>query len=308
MRRLASCLFAALLLAACTDGKPVRIGFIGELTGNSADLGEASRNGVLLAIEQTNQAGGVNGRPIEVIARDTGASPESARQAAEELVAAGVVAVIGTTTTGMTKAIMPTLAAARIIQISPTASATDLYGLDDYLFRINWTARDNATLYAKACIAQGYRRISGLLNENNRAFSERWFADFTKAFTAAGGSIVGSERFDSHSERLPDIVNTALAGQPDALILVANAVDSARLAQLVRKQEEGLPLIAAEWASTDQLIELGGKAVEGMLLISQFNIDDRSPNFLAFRERYKQHYGREPAFASVLSHDRQACW
>jgi ABC-type branched-subunit amino acid transport system substrate-binding protein len=76
----AACL-ATLLLIACGPQEPIRIGFIGELTGNSADLGEAGRNGAMLAIEQANQGGGINGRPIELLARDTGSTrpPPSTR-------------------------------------------------------------------------------------------------------------------------------------------------------------------------------------------------------------------------------------
>ena len=70
------------------------------------------------------------------------------KRQAQELVKSEVVAVIGTTTTVMTKAIMPTLEAAKVVQISPTASATDLYGKDDYLFRINWTC----LLYTSRCV------------------------------------------------------------------------------------------------------------------------------------------------------------
>lgn len=299
----ASLLLSCLLLAAC--GKPtlVRIGFVGELTGNSADLGEASRNGVMLAIDQVNQRGGIDGRLIELVIRDTGTQADTARAAAQELVKSEVVAVIGTTTTVMTKAIMPTLEAAKVVQISPTASATDLYGKDDYLFRINWTTRDNATVFANAALAQGHKRIAGLLNQGNRAFSEQWFADFTEAFKAGGGEVSTGTLFESAGERLPDQVTTALAAKPDALIFVANAADSARLAQIVRKQNAHVPLMASEWAMTDQLIELGGRSTEGLVSVAQFDRDDPSPVFVDFRQRYVKRFGREPAFASVLAHD-----
>ncbi len=58
-------LLAAWLLAACSDPQPVRIGFIGGTSGRAADLGIDSRNGVLLAVEQRNAAGGIGGRAVE---------------------------------------------------------------------------------------------------------------------------------------------------------------------------------------------------------------------------------------------------
>lgn len=296
-------LLGCLCLAACGKPAPIRIGYVGELTGNSADLGEASRNGVMLAIDQVNQRGGIDGRLLELVIRDTGAQAESARASAEELVKSEVVAVIGTTTTAMTKAIMPTLEAAKVVQISPTASATDLYGKDDYLFRINWTTRDNAAVFAKTALAHGHKRVAGLLNQGNRAFSERWFADFTEAFTAGGGAVSTATLFESAGERLQDQVAATLASSPDALIFVANAADSARLAQIVRKQNPKVPLMASEWAMTDQLIELGGRATEGLVSVAQFDRDDPAPGYVDFRQRYVKRFGREPAFASVFAHD-----
>ena len=77
---------------------------------------------------------------------------------------------------------------------------------------------------------------------------------------------------------------------------VANAGDSARLAQQTRKLDKKVPLIAAEWASTDQLLELGGNSVDSMAVVQQFNADDPSPHFTDFRQRYVKRFGREPAW------------
>lgn len=300
---LAAGLVAILLLAGCGQQEPIRIGFIGELTGNSSDLGEAGRNGAMLAIEQHNLNGGINGRPIELLARDTGSTPESAIRADSELLKAQVVAIIGPMTSGMAEILLPTHEAAQTVLVSPTASAVKLAGRDDQLFRINWTSRDNARVYAKYCLEKGFRRISTAVNLNNHTFTESWMLEFKQAFEQEGGKVVATLGFDSAAESLQPVVEQLLAPQPDALVLIANAGDSARLAQQTRKLNKDVPLIAAEWASTDQLIELGGKAVEGMAILQQFNADDQSPRFSDFRQRYSKRFGREPAFASVLAHD-----
>lgn len=300
---LASGLLAIGLLAGCGQKEPIRIGFIGELTGNSADLGEAGRNGAMLAIEQINQAGGIKGHSIELLARDTGSTPESAIKAGMGLLNAKVVAVIGPMTSGMADVLLPQHESAQVVLISPTASAVKLSGRDDQLFRINWTTRDNARLYAKYCLDQGFRRISAGVNLNNRSFSDSWMQEFKLAFEQGGGQIIASEYFDSAAESLLPVVEKTLKQHPDALVLVANAGDSARLAQQTRKLDKNVPLVAAEWAGTEQLIELGGSSVEGLAIIQQFNGDDQSPRFGDFRQRYIKRFGREPAFASVLAHD-----
>lgn len=302
-KSLAAGLIAIGLLAGCGQEEPIRIGFIGELTGNSADLGEAGRNGAMLAIEQINQAGGIKGRSVELLARDTGSTPESARQADRELLKTPVIAVIGPMTSGMADVLLPQHESAQVPLLSPTASAVKLAGRDDQLFRINWTTRDNAQLYAKYCLERGFRRISAAVNLNNRTFADSWMEEFKLAFERGSGQIIASEHFDSAADSQLPVVEKMLEQKPDALVLVANAGDSARLAQQTRKLDKHVPLVAAEWAATDQLIELGGTSVEGLAIIQQFNADDHSPRFSDFRQRYIKRFGREPAFASVLAHD-----
>ncbi|MGM2755186.1 hypothetical protein ACS2QP_28005, partial [Bacillus cereus group sp. Bce019] len=86
------------------------------------------------------------------------------------------------------------------------------------------------------------------------------------AFENGGGQILGVQTFHSADESLLQVVQQLLAPRPDGLVFVANAGDSARLAQQTRKLNTSIPLLATEWAGTQQLIELGGATVEGMAI------------------------------------------
>jgi ABC-type branched-subunit amino acid transport system substrate-binding protein len=68
-------------MIACTPPEPLRIGFLGGLSGRVADLGIGGRNGAILAVEMRNQQGGINGRRVELIAEDDQQDVEVARQA-----------------------------------------------------------------------------------------------------------------------------------------------------------------------------------------------------------------------------------
>src|SRR5512139_4244843 len=88
MDRIGTLLLVLVLLSGCGPREPLRIGFIGGLSGRVADLGEAGRNGVQIAIEEINRAGGVKGRQIELLVRDDAQTPEKAIAAVNELIAA----------------------------------------------------------------------------------------------------------------------------------------------------------------------------------------------------------------------------
>ncbi|MBW1797231.1 MAG: ABC transporter substrate-binding protein, partial [Deltaproteobacteria bacterium] len=91
----------------CENKKPVKVGFVGGLTGRLSYLGTAGRNGVILAVEEINEAGGINGRPVELITRDDGHDPKVAVKVDRELIGEGVVAIIGHMTSSMSMAALP---------------------------------------------------------------------------------------------------------------------------------------------------------------------------------------------------------
>lgn len=309
MRR-ARAAFLALLavgaLGGCSRPEPLRIGFIAELSGRSADIGESGRNGFLLAVEDARQAGVFGERQVEVLVRDVGASPEATRAAVGELLAAGVVAVVGPMNSANVEVVQPLVEAAGVVEIAPTASAMKLHGKDDLLFRINWTTHENGRNYARHCHQRGLRRVAVAVNDNNRVFSQSWLDEFRSAFKALGGEVVVAPVFDSTSGSYGALVGELLAARPDGVVVIGNAADSARIAQQVRKVAPRMPLVAAEWAGSTQLLELGGRAVEGLMLAQNYNQADTSPRFTRFTEAYRKRFGSAPAYASVLSYDAGA--
>jgi len=78
-------LLAALAMVGCSPKTPLRVGFIGGLSDRGSDVGEGGRNGLMLAIEQRNAAGGIHGRPIELLVHDDGQNPIQAMEAARWL-------------------------------------------------------------------------------------------------------------------------------------------------------------------------------------------------------------------------------
>lgn len=303
---LARCLvlLSLFLLAACGNKEPIRIGFLGSLSGPSADLGEAGRNGTLLAVEEINARGGIGGRPIELLIRNTTTNPDTARETAETLLASHIDAAVGGMTSGIVKAMLPAFNARQVVLISPTAASDDLAGQDDYLFRMNTTTAETTRLYARYCQEKGYRRVMIVAYRESPLLTSQWIQEFRGHFEATGGVIAGDLRFEAGSGTdLRAIVSEAHTLAPDLLIFIANAGDVARLAQESRKRESSMPLGAAEWAGTDDLIQLGGRAVDGMALL--LLTDERQPpaGMLDFRDRYLKRFGHPPSYSAIFAYD-----
>lgn len=297
-------LLSALGLLGCGPQEPIKVGFIGGLSDRNSDNGQAGHNAVVLAIEQFNRAGGVDGRMVELIAKDDAQKKETATKSATELVEAKVEAVIGPFTSSMAEVIVPITGKAEIFQVSPTITSMAFFGKDDNLFRINRTTRDNARDYARVMIGRGQKSIAVAYDTRNRNFTESWLTEFRKVVTESGAAIAVDVPYESAPDTdFAKVVGTMLAAKPDSLFFISGALDVARLAQQARKQAPKLPIGASEWAATEQLVELGGQVVEGLLIVQNYDRDDQTPRFQEFSEAYFKRYQKNPGYSSVSAYD-----
>lgn len=304
LRWLAPLLVGASLIGCQMEKEPVRIGFLGGLSGRFSDLGEAGRNGVQFAVDQANQAGGIKGRRIELLVRDDAQDAQKANAALDELIAARVELVIGPMTSAMGEVVAPAAERAGIVVISPTVTARKFYELDDRVFLMMASARAEARLSAEYHFNDGRaRRVSVIHDTRNRAYSESWLAEFTSAFQQMGGEISPHPIESGTDVDLDTPVRQALSRRPDVILMIAAAVDTARLAQKVRERDGKVTLAASQWATTERLIELGGAHVEGLVSHNYFDRRSTTEEMVKLRSAYVERFRREPGFAGVAAYD-----
>lgn len=289
----------------CSSKDPIRVGFVGGTSGRVADLGISGRDAAQLTVEACNRSGGIDGRPVRLIVKDDRQDPATARRAVQELIDAGVVAMIGPMTSDMAVAVTPLLNAARLVTVSPTATTEALSGKDDYFFRVTSTTLDYATKSARYQIDRaGARRIAAVYDRGNRSFCENWLENFEGVFTAAGGALVATINFKSDEPpTFLEIAHKLLTSRPDCVMIIANSMDSALLCHQIRKIDEQMPIMLADWGGTERLLELGGKSVEGVTVVQTFDRNSQAPSYQSFREAYIERYQREPGFPGVHTHD-----
>lgn len=304
--KLIACTFTLLLLAAgCDSFAPVRIGFVGQLTGKFSDLGVDGRNGAQLAVEEANQQGGVDGRDVLLLARDDGNTPATAIQAVHELMEQDCVAVIGPMTSGIGVALVPHLETA---MISPTASSPALSDRDDLFFRVvavNTNRARSLARYArdKQAIASaliiGDQDNADYVNSFNKAFADR--------FTELGGTVAGTINYSSnalrHWNELLDLIEQA---RPEALVLCTSARDVAALARRLKSRGLTPQIFCSAWAHTPDVLQAGGKSVEGLVFATVYSANNPRKEFQDFRKRFTARYGTEPGFAATYAYEAAA--
>jgi branched-chain amino acid transport system substrate-binding protein len=304
-----SCLWSMLLLGllapSCGPPQPWRLGFLGGLSGRVADLGGEGRNGVILAMEQQNALGGVRGRALELIVRDDGQDPETARRGTEELLDLGVEAIIGPMTSSMAMAVLPLLGASPVVMVSPTVTTTQLTGKDDNFLRVISTTSAYASKNARhQRLKQGRAKAAVIYELGNAAYTQSWLHDYRQTFEDLGGRVVTTLPYRSNEgETFLRAARELLAQEPDVVVVVANAVDAALICQQVRKLDRGVALALSEWASTERFVELAGVASEGVVVAQFLDRNDTSERYQAFCRAYRERFGQTPGFAGLAGYD-----
>ncbi|WP_243439095.1 ABC transporter substrate-binding protein [Fundidesulfovibrio soli] len=284
---------------------PVIIGFSGQLTGTFSDLGVQGRNGVMLAVERINAAGGIDGRKLKLLVRDDGNSPEKALEADLGLLAAGAVAIVGHMTTAQTLAVLPELRSANVVLVSPTTATPRLSGLDDNFFRVipdntSWAR----TLADYAFDGAGLRKILLLGDSDNVGYTDTFLEGFRKSFTARGGEVLGEVAFSSRSK--PDwgkLAADAGASGAQAVVLAASARDVAAFAQAQVRGGVRLPILCPTWPYTREILTAGGANVEGIVFSTSYTEQNDYPGFENFRRDYRNRFGWDPSFAAAYSYE-----
>jgi branched-chain amino acid transport system substrate-binding protein len=295
----------SVLGVGCVLRRPIPLGFAGELTGRRAELGVDGRDGALLAVETLNEAGGIAGRPIELMVRDDRGTLEGAQDAARQLIAADVVAIVGHMTSEQTLAAYPVTEAAGMLLFSPTASTPDLSGRDDHFFRINPTNSLAAQVLARHVIQdRGLSRVAVILDTDNAAYARSYRDAFVETVGDIGGLVVAEASFSSADESdYESLLMELHAADPEGLLIIAAPFDTALIAQRIRIEGWTWPLFASGWAETETLLRNGGSAVEGIEILMNYDSNSQAPAFLDFAARFEGRFGRQPTFAAAQAYE-----
>ncbi len=292
-------------LMGCVGNEPVRVGFVAQLTGVQAELGVQERNGVQLAVEEINAAGGIVGRPVELVVRDDLGTPEGAQAADRELMGAGVAAIIGHATSGQTIAGLAVTNPARVVMISPTASTPELSGREDYFFRVCYCLSERAHALAQHLYqGRNMARVAAIYDSDNTSYSRAFLKAFAGKYQFLGGTLAAEADFSSKSQ--PDftpLVAQLRASNPDGLLIIAADIDTALIAQRTRLMGWPIPIITTAWAQTETLINNGGRAVEGLEIECANTLNSQAPDYLDFKTHYQDRFGQTPSFGAVMGYE-----
>lgn len=300
-----SLLFLSIILS-CSGPKDdsVKIGFVATLSGRFSDSGIKARNGVELAVSKINAEGGISGRKVSLMIKDNLNDEKTNAKVIKELIDQGAVVIIGPLKSSMAASSLGQIKDRNILMISPTISTAAVKDLDDNFLRIIPVATNQATGVAEKIIEDGHKNVSVVYDASNLAYSEPLYWAFKKFIEGHGSVVNFAAAMDEKSAAAFDKVSRKLAGvKPDALFLIASGIDSAFLCQQIHKIGLKVKIYGSYWVKSGNLIEEGGRSVEGITIITPYSRPKPNQDFIDFKEAYINEYGIEPKYLSIYSYD-----
>lgn len=248
-----------------TSGEPIPVGLLQPLTGPVSAAGIAVRDGAVIAVDEINEAGGVNGRPIELIIEDDENDPAVCANAATKVISRdNVVAVIGGWGSSCTLSIAPVTTREQVPLLVETSSSWKITqegeSGGDWVFRINPPTRMEVDQIRDALPELGMEKVFFLPVNND--WGRGSVEDFTPALAEIDVDVVGTEYFEQTNENFAPMLSAVQRSGADTVIITTDAAQIALiLEQMASLDLTGITVLTTGGSNfPGKVAELAGDA------------------------------------------------
>ncbi|MBL9037352.1 MAG: ABC transporter substrate-binding protein [Archangium sp.] len=280
------------------------IGEVGSLTGSEAAFGISTRNGIEMAIDEANAAGGVKGKKLKVIVYDDQSKPEEAASATARLIGQDKVQLIlGEVASSNSLAMAPKAQEAKVPMISPSSTNPKVTEVGDFIFRVCFI--DPFQGYVMAKYAREELKFSkvAILTDKKSAYSEGLTDVFQRKFAEMGGRIVGVEAYSKGDTDFRAQLTNIKKLKAEGLYVPGYYQDVAIIAEQAKELGLKVTMMGGDGWDSAKLFELGGSAVDGSFVSNHYSSDDPSPRVQEFIKKYTERYKGTPDSLAALGYD-----
>ncbi len=297
-------LIVVILIIGCGKVEPIKIGMVAGLSGRRSQLGVSTRNAVILAVQQVNENGGINGRPIELIVKDNKGDVAECKKVIKEIINDGAIAVIGPVMSSMAAGTIEAIAGKGVLVISPTISTTAIENLDDFFLRLMPVASKEAENMANIAIEDGLKKVAVVYDSSNKEYTLPIFKTFSEQILKNNGAVTYSnDMSDKAEQRFTRIAEAVIGSDSDAVYIISSGIDAAFLCQQIRKRNDQIQFYGSHWVKSGNIIEQGGKSVEGMVLVTPFEREVKSKSYLDFSNAHEVMFKAKPNFVAKYAYE-----
>jgi branched-chain amino acid transport system substrate-binding protein len=308
LRRFAVAVSLAFAAASCAPGQPghegIPVGFYGSLSGSTATFGQSGKNGVALAFDEINAAGGVLGEKLALHAEDDRGEPAEAASAVTKLIARDhVVGLLGEAASSRTLAAAPIAQKSEIPMITPSSTNPQVTLVGPYVFRVCFTDDFQGAMLARFAARTLKARTAILLTDVRNDYSSGLGLAFRRAFETLGGRIVGEQKYSEGDTDFSAQLTAIRTTPADVVFVPGYYTDVGLIAR--QKRSLGVPgtLLGGDGWDSPRLTEIGGDALDDAYFGNHYSPQDPDPAVRRFVDAYRARYGSVPDSVGALAYD-----
>ena len=280
--------------------KEYKIGLSINLSGTGGLSGAYIRDGAMLAVEEINQKGGINKIPLRLIIEDDKGTKEGALEADKRLIDKGVIAIIGHSQSDTTLSSYPYVMSKNILLITAFTATKKLSYIDDLFFRTSVDTVSYGNALSNHLKNKKIDSVAFIIDFTNQSFGEEFYEE-TKKKISIRDKIFTIKSKDINN--LDEIVYEIVKMNPKAVCFLTEVIMTGILSQKLRKLGYKGEFIATIWAQTNDLLKVGGDAVEGINIISYIDSQLDNEGYKRFIDNLMKEFPKSSPARSMRSYE-----
>ena len=304
---LASFVIASLLSACNTQGgdNKVRIGVFMSTTGTTANFGISSVNGIKMAADEINAAGGINGKQVELLVQDDRSDASEAATIVTKFVTQDMVhAVIGEVASSRSIAAAPIAQNAKIPMLTPSSTNPEVTKKGDFIFRSCFIDPYQGAAIAQFAAKSLGAKTAAIMVDRKNDYSTGLEKVINETFTRFGGKIVATQSYQEGDQDFNAQLTSLKGTNPEVIFVPGYYNDVGLIAKQARDKGITVPLIGGDGWDSEQLYKIGGSALNGSYFTNHYSPFDTDPKVVKFVNDYKAKYnGSTPDALAATAYD-----
>ncbi|MFA6849131.1 MAG: ABC transporter substrate-binding protein [Selenomonadaceae bacterium] len=298
------------IFAGCGDeakSNEIKIGANFEITGNVANYGSMTLDGLKLAIKQANDAGGVNGKKIDLVIADDKSEPSEAANAATKLISSDKVKVlVGPSTTSNVLATTQIAADNKIPLIAPTGTSpkitVDNGVVKPYIFRSCFIDPLQGEIMATFATKTLKAKTAAIYIDSSSDYSKSLGQVFKEKFEAAGGKVIMEEAFLQKDQDFKATLTKLKSANADVIFVPAYYEEVGKIVKQARELGITNPMLGTDgWDDTKVVDIAGADALNNTYFSSHYS--DQDKDVQEFIKAFKAEYNKDPNVFAALGYD-----
>jgi branched-chain amino acid transport system substrate-binding protein len=297
-------LFAFACQSGGGGGDKVRIGVFMSLTGDTANFGISSTNGIKMAADEVNAAGGINGKQVELLVQDDRSDASEAATIVTKFVTQDQVhAILGEVASSRSIAAAPIAQNAHIPMLTPSSTNPEVTKKGDYIFRSCFIDPVQGAAIAQFGAKTLGAKRGALMVDRKNDYSTGLEKVISDVFTRLGGQIVVTQSYQAGDQDFNAQITSIKGANPDVIFVPGYYGDVALFAKQARDKGITVPLLGGDGWDSPSLYQIGGAALDGCYFSNHYSPDDADPIVQKFVSDYKARYGSIPDALAATAYD-----